>query len=178
MEEIWASINGSGNRYEISNRGRIAILLKKGRVYKKLFLSQHGYLTTSLRINSKLKNFLVHRLVAEYFIPNPENKRQVNHKNGIKTDNNIENLEWVTPSENIQHAYDKGLIVKKGVRNERHSMSKRVVMLDQNGNYLNTFPSIGELTRLGYRHVSEICNGKRKMEKGKRFQFDGDYQTE
>ena len=65
----------------------------------------NGYYTVCMRKNNKTYRTPIHRLVATMFIPNPENKPQVNHKNGIRTDNNVSNLEWVTCSENIQHAY-------------------------------------------------------------------------
>lgn len=73
---------------------------------------RHAYPTVRLANYGKSKDFKVHRLLAMHFIPNPENKPFINHKNGIKTDNRIENLEWCTGSENTLHAYKTGLIRK------------------------------------------------------------------
>ncbi len=81
-----------------------------------------GYLKIAIHNNSKGKSILVHRLIAQTFIPNPENKPEVNHKNGIKSDNRVENLEWNTRSENMNHAYSIGLATDN--RGENHGRAK------------------------------------------------------
>lgn len=81
-----------------------------------------GYLQVGLLKNGKRKTFKVHRLLAEHFIPNPNNYKYINHKDGNKSNNDIGNLEWCTHSQNIQHAYDIGLLV--AAKGENHSNSK------------------------------------------------------
>lgn len=76
--------------------------------------NKYGYWTVALHKDKKQQMCLVHRLVAQAFIPNPEHKTQVNHKNGIRTDDRLENLEWVTPQENVRHAFD--VLKNKGSR--------------------------------------------------------------
>lgn len=114
--EQWKSISGYEN-YRVSNLGNCKsgdnVLVNK--------MDTVGYLIICVSKKSKSKTFRIHRLVATAFIPNPENKPQVNHKNGVKTDNRVDNLEWVTRSENINHAFKNGLINLKG---ERHSATK------------------------------------------------------
>lgn len=114
MEDIieeWKYIEGCPH-YQVSNLGNIRFdglaKNKYGHFHKPMkILSQrtkkNGYRLVSLEINKETKSFNVHRLVAKAFIPNPENKETVNHKNGIKTDNRVSNLEWMTNKENCRH---------------------------------------------------------------------------
>lgn len=109
----WKNIDGFPD-YEISIHGDV--YSKKGRKNLKLGTDTKGYSTATLYNDGMPYDKRINRLVAEAFIPNPENKPQVNHKNGIKKDNDITNLEWNTCSENIKHAYDTGLRKTRKIR--------------------------------------------------------------
>lgn len=122
MEEIWKNIVGYEGLYQISNLGRVKSLSriirhwKEGnsvlveRILKPGYDRKNGYYTVVFYKEKKAKTKKIHRLVAEAFIPNPENKPCVNHINGNKTDNRLENLEWCSKKENVIHAHKTGLI--------------------------------------------------------------------
>jgi len=107
MDKTWKVVSGY-DRYEVSSDGNVR-RISTGRILKK-HPDLDGYYRVGLYQNRKQKSFKISRLVALNFIPNPENKREVNHKNGDKGNDCVENLEWVTPEENIQHAYTTGLM--------------------------------------------------------------------
>jgi hypothetical protein len=129
--ETWKPVVGYEGIYEVSSFGNIKSLLKirKGASYiKKCGNTPQGYLNIILSINKRPKTFLVHRLVAIAFLPNPKNKRCVNHKNGIKSDNRLINLEWVTHSENNIHAFNIGLRVQRGEKHHRAKITELDVL--------------------------------------------------
>ena len=127
QNEIWKVINNYNGYYEVSNFGRVKSITRKiertdpnNSDKKMLFtykgklipfwITKKGYCRCTLNINGNKKNHLVHQLVAKAFLVNENNKPQVNHMNCIKTDNTVENLEWVTNTENHLHAKENGLL--------------------------------------------------------------------
>lgn len=135
--EEWRDVPGYEGLYKISNKGmliRFEHWSTKGRYYPEShpykFKNYKGYIQTYLYKDGKRKTTTIHRLIAQAFIPNPENKDQINHKNGIKDDNRIENIEWCNQSENMRHAFDTGL--KEGMpgeKNGRATLSQEAVDL-------------------------------------------------
>ena len=120
MQETWKDISDYEGLYQISNLGRVKslsrIIVKKNGVHQpfkekilSFEVSNKGYIVVTLCKNTKIKRFLVHRLVAKAFIPNPNNLSQVDHKDGNKENNHTDNLEWCTQSINMRHAYEQGL---------------------------------------------------------------------
>lgn len=113
--EIWKDVVGYEKLYQVSNLGRVKNANDK--ILKGGYLNKR-YLAVGLTKNGLLKTMTIHRLVAIAFIPNPENKLQVNHKDGVKKNNNANNLEWNTHSENTFHAYKNNLMsARKGQSN-------------------------------------------------------------
>ena len=110
LNEIWRDIRGYEGIYQVSNFGRVKSLKRCREKILKPNLCTDGYLAVTLYRNGCRKNYLVHRLVAESFLPNIENKLFVDHINGNKIDNHLENLRWATPSENQEYAISFGLI--------------------------------------------------------------------
>lgn len=114
MSEIWRDIDGYEGLYQVSNLGNVLSLHPhRSKKEKPKIISHdniHGYHRVELHANGNKTKFLVHRLVADMFLPNPDNKSEVNHKDGNKDNNTVDNLEWCTHRENMKHAYVNNLV--------------------------------------------------------------------
>jgi hypothetical protein len=151
--------------YEVSKDAVIKSIPRYGTRREGTILSHStdsdGYNVVKFRNKSIVKTMKVHRLVATTFIPNPDNKPQVNHKDGNKKNNNVSNLEWVTASENIRHAKTMGLQCECPNR-------QRVEQLED-GLVINVFPSLKEAekqTGIGWTGISAVTRGIRKTAGG------------
>ena len=153
-EEIWKEIQGFEGEYAISNKGNVKNL-KSGRILGGRYDSM-GY----KQIKLKGKKYLIHRLVALAFIPNPNNLPQVNHIDEVKTNNNVENLEWVTASENVNYSIYK--------------QSCKINQITKDSELVKTWESSMQINReTGYDASSIIkcCRGKRKQAYGYRWEY-------
>ena len=151
--ETWVGVPGFDN-YEINTAG---IIRSKYSSYvdpeNAKRIDRAGYWTVRLNRKGKTSTQFIHRLLAHAFITNPDNKRYVNHKNGIKTDNRLENLEWVTHQENVQLAYNTGLISK--------ASQIRVVVDTCTGNRYNSVKEAAQALSIPYSSCKNYLNGNR-----------------
>lgn len=158
MKEIWKDIPDYDG-YQISNLGRLKSL-KRNIIMK---CNKRGdYNSIGLYNKDGYKRFNIHRLVAQVFIPNPDNLPCVNHIDGNKLNNCVDNLEWCTHSENSKHAYNNNLL-----KYETLFKSKKLNQYDLNGNFIKTWNSQKEARKVyGKIHASECHNGTLKSSKG------------
>lgn len=168
MEE-WKDIIGYENVYQVSNLGRVRRIGEYSNQSGKTWSSNKvlkpannskGYYFVHLSKNNKVSRKYVHRLVAEAFIPNPENKAAVNHINCDRSDNRVENLEWTTYRENN----DYSLQVMRNAGNNKHNnkSSRPVEQIDLNGNVIKEYPSYREAERqTGISGIDKVCAGSK-----------------
>ena len=171
--EVWKDVVGYEGLYKVSNKGNVysveridSINRKRGGFTLKPRNTRKGYFSVNLCKNGKQKNTLIHRIVAEAFIPNPNNFLEVNHLDENKTNNELSNLEWCDTSYNNNH----------GTRNKRISqkLSKEMKAVNVKTGEAITFSSGKEAINKGYsRAVYEACNGTYKDSNGKLVGGDG-----
>lgn len=179
--EIWVPVNGYEGIYEVSNMGRIKTLARTyyGGVcpvimkekLRKFHTKKKGYLALLLSKDTIDVNTTVHRVVAKNFIPNPENKPQVNHKNGNPSDNRVENLEWCTNQENMTHSWKvlnrKSWPQPKGADSP---LSKKICC-DNFGLVFNSIKEACEILDVNNTRVTEVCKDIKVHTKGLTFRF-------
>ena len=155
----WACVNGFCGKYIVYRTGKIKNVVT-GHVLTPS-VDKRGYYFVKLdRENLTRKNMFVHRIVAESFIPNPERKTQVNHKDGDKSNNCVENLEWATPAENIRHSYTvlgrSGSL--KGKSGKLNANSIPVYQYGLDGQFIKSWDSVSDAARAIKCNPSQIIN--------------------
>ena len=187
--EIWKDIDGYEG-YQVSSLGRVRSLDRidsnnhpLNGVILKPYISNSGYLLVGLYKQQRCYKKLVHRLVAEAFMPNPENKPEIDHINTIKTDNTVflnedgsinyekTNLRWTTRKENINNPLTKTKIQinarkpSKGKYGKKHHRSKPIIQYDKEGNFIKEWDCANDVERvlgISNKHIGSVCLGKRK----------------
>lgn len=162
MQEIWKDIKGYEGKYQVSNYGRVKSLNYRHTGKEKLLkptLQPDGYLHVSLC--KPLKRFSIHRLVANAFIPNPENLPCVNHKDENKHNNNVCNLEWCTHKYNNEYGTRLKRVIETQLKN--HKLSKKVYQYTLDGELVKEWESTRECERNGFNkaHIISCCKGGR-----------------
>ena len=145
-----------------------------------LIPNKQGYLRVRLQINKKSKTYMVHRLIAYTFLPKKDiENMQINHKNAIKSDNRVENLEWVTPKDNMRHAVANNLMPKFnrigiGLGRSNLKARKAVECFNKNNEIVSVYDSItiaANQLKLTASKISSVCRGKRKHTGGFKFKY-------
>lgn len=180
MEEIWKDVKGYEGIYQVSNIGRVKSLLRKvahikgnrtipERIIKLHISSSNGYYMVNLCKDKSHKSYLVHRLVAGAFISNPNKLPYINHKNEIRTDNRVENLEWCTPEYNIEYSRVREKSTIK--------TSKAVCQYDLDGNLIKMYDSMkeaGNAIGADPSCIAKCCNCEIGSVHGFIWKFKGD----
>lgn len=176
--EIWKPIAGTKGFIEVSNKGRVRSLLRGEPRVLKPQVDNKGYHRIRVTVEREKMSYKVHREIAKAFIPNPNNLPQVNHKDGNKSNNSVDNLEWITNRDNAHHAIENGLwdSVIEGSRRENERRKRPVIgyFTSENSSTSRRFESVAEAERfLGSRHVTDVLKGKRSHVKGWTFRYEG-----
>ena len=189
MKEVWKAVVGWEGLYEISNLGNVRTLHYKKPYLMHPVVDSKGYKRISFVLpnSKKYKRYGVHRLVAEAFIPNPNNLPQINHKDENRANNCVDNLEWCTNKYNCNYGSHRknvsfsrtGLVFSElHIENIRKAhakvQGKPVIQLSQNGDFIKQFDSMSSASRelnIAPICISKCCNGKIKSAGGYIFKF-------
>lgn len=178
----WRDVKGLEGKYKVSEKGVVAMLPKflKGKDNSLRFMplkamkrtqNPLGYWMVSLPKNGRINGVFLHRIMAEAFIPNPDNLPFINHKDENPANYSLDNLEWCTQKYNVNYGTCKQKMSEKHINN--HLLSKRVLQCDMQGNLIKEWPSIAEATRDEYSRapISKCCNGHIASYKGYIWKF-------
>lgn len=160
MIEIWKDVVGYEGLYQVSNNGRVKSLTNT--CIRKTHLDANGYELVTLNKNGRKTHKRIHRIVAEAFIECPNTKLDVNHKDGNKLNNSVENLEWCTRSQNVTHAFRNGL--NCAARGEQHCNSKlkerEVLQIREAWDRFHNYCKVARMFSVNEGTVWAIINGK------------------
>lgn len=178
MKEIWRDIPNYENSYQVSNLGKVRSKTRKIKnngtygglcTYRSKMLKQHidrsGYYFVSLRLNGTEKPIRVHKIVASVFLENKNNYKEINHIDGNKLNNKVNNLEFCTHQHNMQEAWRLNLISKSRKFGKEHFASKPILQYDLNGKFLKEWECIRQIERelkIWNQNISKCCKGKYK----------------
>ena len=158
---MWKEIDGFNGNYEVNEFGEIRSKFPKKPIKSlKPISKSHGYMKVNLQADGKIVQASVHRLVAQAFVQNPEGKTQVNHIDGNKHNNRADNLEWVTPSENILHSF-KALgkqSCNKDRKGKLHYSSKKVCQYALDGRFVKQWDCVSDAAREIGCNACQILN--------------------
>ena len=181
MQEIWKDIQDYEGLYQVSNLGNVRTLSFRGSGLTrpmKASPTNCGYYKVQLHKNGKGKMLYVHRLVALAFIPNPYNKKQINHIDGNKANNHVSNLEWASASDNQLHSIAHGLRQPSpmtGRTGRKNPNSKPIYQCDLDGKVIARWDSISDACRFfgkGTSHISQCLTGKTKTAYGFKWEYE------
>ena len=162
--ENWKYIDGTDKKFMISNHGRVKSFMRDiSNGYILSSSNKNGwYKQIKIKVDGRYKSLFIHRLVAEYFVPNPKNKLEVNHIDGDKQNNHYGNLEWVTRHENVYHAMRSGLInLTPMIKRNRFENPNTIGQYDINGNFIAAYANakVASLfTGVCQRNILQVAN--------------------
>lgn len=180
-QETWKDIADFNGIYQVSSFGRVRAIERiaeykrwgggkskiiKGKIFQPT-LNRLGYLVVNPTLNGRNKSKTVHSLVASAFLEKPSYKVEVNHKNGIKSDNRVENLEWVTHQENILHSY--AVLKRKKYLGKEHWNSKAVYQYSLSGQFIAKYNCVNDVERNGFNRISVLNAANKKQKKANGF---------